>query len=142
MSDAVSVRGVVVSHGLLAEGLIDAVRRITGIPAGVLVGLSNSELSPDALLAELRRLAGEGPVIVFTDMSSGSCSLAARRLLREDPAIMVIGGVNLPLLLDFVVHRDRPYYELATRLVEKGRAAITCVTVDHPRHGRTPLSSR
>lgn len=142
MSDGAPVRGVVVSHGMLAEGLIDAVRRITGIPDGVLVGLSNSGLSPDALLAELRRWTSGGPTFVFTDMSSGSCSLAARRLLYEDPAITVIGGVNLPLLLDFVVHRDMAYHELAARLVEKGRAAITCVTVDYPRHGGTPLSSR
>jgi len=142
MSDTAPVRGIVVSHGKLAEGLLDAVARITGIPEGVLVAVSNIGLSPDALVAELRRLAGGGPAIVFADMSSGSCCLAARRLLHEDPAIVVIGGVNLPILLDFVVQRDRPIQELAARLVEKGRAAITSVTVDLPRHGGTPLSSR
>lgn len=142
MSETAPARGIVVSHGLLAEGMVDAVRRITGVDEGVLIGLSNRGLSPDALLAELRRLTGDGPAFLFTDMPSGSCSLAARRLLHEDPTIVVIGGVNLPLLLDFVLHRDQPVTELAVRLVEKGRAAIICTPLDPPRHARTALSSR
>lgn len=142
MSEVAPARGIVISHGLLAEGLVDAVHRITGIGEDVLVGQSNRGLSPEALLIELRRLAGGGPAFLFTDMPSGSCNLAARRLLHEDPSIVVIGGVNLPLLLDFVLHRDLPVSELALRLVEKGRAAITCNPLDPPRHAHTSLSSR
>jgi mannose/fructose-specific phosphotransferase system component IIA len=42
---------------------------------------------------------------------------------------MVISGVNLPLLLDFVLHRDLPLPELGPRLVEKGRNAISLATL-------------
>lgn len=119
------VLGVVLTHGLLAEGLIDAVQQITGVGEGALVGVSNRGLSPDALLAEVRRVRGDRPAILFTDLPSGSCTLAARRLEGEASGLVVISGVNLPLLLDFVLHRQLPLAELGPRLVDRGRAAIT-----------------
>lgn len=142
MSEVVPAHGLVVSHGLLAEGMVDAVRRVTGIGEEALVGISNHGISPDALLNEIRRRTGDGPVIIFTDMPSGSCSLAARRLQHEDPSVAVIGGVNLPMLLDFVLNRDLPLPELALRLVEKGRASIMDSPSDPKRNARSPLSSR
>jgi mannose/fructose-specific phosphotransferase system component IIA len=122
-------RGIVISHGLLAEGLVDAVRQIAGLDEGALVARSNRGLSPEAFIADIRRLVGDEPAVLFTDLPSGSCSLAARRLSREGLRIMVISGVNLPLLLDFVLHRDLPLPELGPRLVEKGRNAISLATL-------------
>ena len=43
----------------------------------------------------------------------------------DRPETAVICGVNLPMLLDFVFHRDLPLPELVDRLVSKGKAAIT-----------------
>jgi mannose/fructose-specific phosphotransferase system component IIA len=122
-------RGIVISHGLLAEGLVDAVRQIAGLDEGAAVARSNRGLSPEAFIADIRRLVGDEPAVLFTDLPSGSCSLAARRLSREGLRIVVISGVNLPLLLDFVLHRDLPLPELGPRLVEKGRKAISLATL-------------
>ena len=36
----------------------------------------------------------------------------------------MVCGVNLPILLDFVFHRDMPLDELVPRLLEKGRSGI------------------
>lgn len=128
MSDAAPVsapvRGIVLSHGLLAEGMVDAVRQITGIDGDTLIARSNRGLSPAALDAELRGLVGEGPAMIFTDLPSGSCSIAARRLHHEGLHINIVSGVNLPVLLDFVIHRDLPLRELGLRLAEKGRSSI------------------
>lgn len=119
-------RGVVVTHGTLGQGLIDAVARIAGAEADALVAISNADCSPD----ELRRRIGEamgghaGPLVLFTDLGAGSCTLAARLTCRERSAVPVVTGVNLPMLLDFVFHRDLPVDELAERLCEKGRDGV------------------
>ncbi len=123
MSD--EVRGLIVAHATLAAGLVAAVRQIAGIGEEALVALSNEGHGPDALQQAVRDALGDGPGIVFTDLASGSCAFAARRLSLDRPHTAVVSGVNLPLLLDFAFHRDLPLPQLVERLTEKGRAGIT-----------------
>jgi len=125
MSDA-RVRGIVLAHGAMAEGLVDAVHTIAGVE-DALVAVSNRGLSPTALVEEIRGETGHGPAIVFTDLPSGSCGVAARLLTRHVEDLAVICGVNLPMLLDFVTHRDLPFNELVPRLVDRAKAAILSV---------------
>jgi mannose/fructose-specific phosphotransferase system component IIA len=109
----------------MAEGIVDAVRQITGIEKTALLPLSNRGLSPDTLIEELRsRLVAGRPTIVFTDLQSGSCAVAARRLAAQLPGTAVISGANLPLLLEFAMNRATPLDELVDRLVERGRTSI------------------
>lgn len=118
------VRGIVVAHSELAAALIQAVERIAGVD-GALVALSNEGLGPAAIRERLDELAGDGPAIVFADLREGSCGMAARQVcLANAPRRALITGVNLPVLLDFVMKRNLPIEELVPRLVERGRAAI------------------
>ena len=119
------VVGLVVSHASLAEGLVQSVRQIAGVDGDALVAVSNDGCGPEALQKAVADALGDGPGIVFTDMPSGSCAFAARRLTIDRPDTAVICGVNLPMLLDFVFHRDLSLPELTDRLVMKGKAAIT-----------------
>ena len=118
------VRGVVVGHGGMPQGLVDAVRRIAGDPADGLVPVTNEGKAPEQLVEELRAIAGSDPVVVFTDLRSGSCAIAAAYTCRDHGRSAVLCGVNLPMLLDFVFHRDMRLSELVDRLMEKGREAI------------------
>jgi mannose/fructose-specific phosphotransferase system component IIA len=119
------VRGVVLAHASLAEGLVSSVRAISGLE-GALAALSNDGCGPESLQARVdAALPGEGPAIVFTDLGSGSCAFTARRIALQRPDTAIVTGVNLPVLLDFVFHREMPLAELVERLVEKGRAGIT-----------------
>ena len=124
MSEAPRVRGIVVGHGGMAQGLIDAVRRIAGSAADALVPLSNEGMSPAELQTALNEIAGTGPTIVFADLISGSCAMAAMVSCRGSDCRSVVCGVNLPILLDFVFHQDMPMEELVPRLVGKGRDGI------------------
>ena len=138
MSDP--VRGVVLAHAQLADGLVSSVRAISGIE-GALVPLTNEGCGPEALQRRLgEALEGEGPAIVFTDMGSGSCAFAARRIALERPGTGIVTGVNLPVLLDFVFHRELPLPELVDRLVEKGRGGITGAHREAAAHADRALS--
>ncbi len=118
------VRGIVLTHGTMCHGMVDAVRKITGVEEEALMALSNDGLGPDALLRMVSEVTGEGPVVVFTDLQTGSCALAARFACRNPGTRTVVFGANLPMLLDFVFHRHLPLDALVERLVERGKAGI------------------
>ncbi len=124
MSDAPLVRGIVVAHGNMAQGLVEAVRRITGTQADALTPISNDGQGPEQLREQIETLCGCDPVVVFADLVSGSCGMAAAISCKEPGTRIVLCGVNLPILLDFVFHRDVPLDELVPRLVSKGREGI------------------
>lgn len=144
MSDAESgMRGIVIAHGDMAEGLVTAVRHITGVEEGVLVPLTNRERSPDQLATLVSAHLEDGPAILFTDLQAGSCGFTARRLTRDRPDVPVICGVNLPLLVDFVMNRTMEPRALVERLVEKGRGAIVAFQpTPSGSHGGSALSGR
>lgn len=127
MSDEVLVRGILLAHGSMAQGVADAIRRISGVGAEALVAVSNEGKSPDTLKAELNGLLSDGPVIVFTDLSSGSCALTARVCCRPGTDQVVVFGFNLPMLLDFVFHRHLPLQELVPRLLNRGKDSLQSI---------------
>jgi hypothetical protein len=56
------VRGVVLAHASLAEGLVSSVRAISGIEGGALAALSNEGCGPESLQALVdAALPGGGP---------------------------------------------------------------------------------
>lgn len=127
MSDDGPIRAVVLAHGAMARGMVDAVRKISGVEEDALVPMSNEGRSPEALQEELEALLKDGIRVVFTDLASGSCALAARRCSSSESKQVIVSGVNLPVLLDFVFHRNLPMEELIPRLVTRGVAAIRSV---------------
>jgi len=118
------VRGVLVTHGTMCFGMLDAVRKIAGIPDDSLIALSNDGKGPDELLQMVEDAVGPGPAVIFTDLQTGSCAFAARLACRSPRGRRIVHGANLPMLLDFVFHRDLPIEQLVPRLIEKGRSAI------------------
>lgn len=117
-------RAIVAGHGEFAAGLVSAVEQITG-RGDVFITVSARSLSAADLQDLLVRTIDEtGVSVVFTDLQAGSCTMAARRLVRERPAVFCVAGVNLPMLLDFVFADALPPIEAARHAVERGRAAI------------------
>lgn len=129
MSEA-RVMGVVVTHGELSRGLVDAARQIAGgDDPDALVAVSNAGCTAESLCAELEETIGDRPAVIFTDLRTGSCALTGQLLCRETDRRAVVSGVNLAMLLDFLFHRDLPLDELVPRLLEKGREAVTAIPV-------------
>ncbi|MGD2217555.1 MAG: hypothetical protein PVJ64_12445 [Gemmatimonadales bacterium] len=130
------VRGILVGHGKLADGMLDAVAGITGSHDG-LTPVDNASMTPEALEEHVESLVCGGQSVVFVDLPSGSCAFAARRLQYRHPGVAVVCGVNLPLLLDFVFHRDLPLQEIVERLRSHVGVSIEYDTdADSPVPGR------
>ena len=132
------VQGLLVAHGGVAAALVDAVERISGVRGG-LVPISNVDCSPQTLRDRIRGARTPGPTVVFVDMASGSCTFASLSLARESRDVAVVTGVNLPMLLDFLFHRDMELSALAQRLVEKGRSSTSAHVPTAVSHADRPV---
>ncbi len=121
MSD---VKALVAGHGAFAEGLLSAVEQITG-RSDRFLGVTNRGLSARDVELRLREVVdSSGATVIFTDLPAGSCTIAARRLQRERPALVVVTGVNLATLLDFTFQDGEADAAAVERAAEKGRAAL------------------
>jgi PTS system N-acetylgalactosamine-specific IIA component len=120
-------RAVVVGHGEFAGGLVSAVGQICGL-ADKLVVLSMMGMTPEDIENAIRReLARTGAKVIFTDLPAGSATLAARRIVKEDTSLILVSGVNLATLLDFVFNTSVPPTEAARTAAERGKASLIVV---------------
>ena len=140
MSEVEPVLGVLLAHGTMARGMVDAARKISGVGEDALMPLSNEGKSPGLLEEELNALLSNRPALIFTDLSGGSCALAAQVCCRREGGRVVVFGVNLPILLDFLFHRHLPLEELVPRLLAKGRESLRSVP-EYSDDAHRPVSS-
>ena len=118
-------RAIVAGHGDFAAGLISAVEQISGRGA-LLVPLAVKQLGVEDIEALLRReMIAAGVRVIFTDLQAGSCTMASRKILRGMEDAVLVAGVNLPTLLDFVFADTVPPVEAARHAAERGKASIT-----------------
>ncbi len=93
---------VVIGHADFARGLVSAVEQVCGLGAEFLA-VTNSGKSSEQIEQELERVVHTTRgKLIFTDLPAGSATMAARRLVRRTPALTLVTGANLALLLDVV----------------------------------------
>ncbi|MGH7720641.1 MAG: hypothetical protein ACREON_17560 [Gemmatimonadaceae bacterium] len=106
---------IVAGHGDFATGMVSAVAQITGL-ADRLVPMSNTGLGAADIEAAMSGLVERHEVrFIFTDLPAGSCTIAATRLTRARDGLTVVTGVNLAVLLYFVLERAPSAEEAARR---------------------------
>src|SRR5439155_3547511 len=121
-------RAIVAGHGEFANGLVSAVELISG-RGSQLIPVAVDRLGIGDIEEMLRsRMMEAGVRVVFTDLQAGSCTMAARRILRGMDDAVLVAGANLPTLLDFVFADGRTPAEAARHAAERGRGAIAVHT--------------
>ena len=120
------VPALIVTHADLAQGLIHAAERVVGPVEDVTLlsneGLSRADLE-DAIETRVTGWAHGG--LLLTDFWGGSCHTCGASAARRHGEVVIVTGINLPLLLDYLHNRDRlAVGELAERLQQKGRDSI------------------
>lgn len=118
-------RAIIAGHGSYAEGMISAAHAVTG-RGDFFVGVSNRGMSPEQIEGALRTaIEAYDLKVLFTDLPAGSCTIAARRILRTNPELVLVTGANLVTLIDFVFRDGADPREAAQAAADKGRASMT-----------------
>lgn len=99
---------VIISHGKLCEGFLDAAKVIYGDITNVFTVSLKTETSPDVFYDKLKskidQLGETDEIIILADLTGGTPSNIASRLANE--RIHVISGMNFALLLELLVLKD------------------------------------
>lgn len=122
------IGGIIVSHGKLAEELLNALTIILGevvnMEAISIGWYDDVEDSKSKINQSLKRVDQKNGVLIFTDMFGGTPSNLSFSFLKDD-RIEIITGVNLPMLIKFVsIQRSNKLKEVAKKVVEQGKKNI------------------
>lgn len=115
---------VVVTHGRLAEELVNASRQIVGdVPNVHAVCLGWGDDVAAAREAIERGLADAGgEALVLTDMFGGTPTNLSLPFLSEK--VEIVTGVSLPMLIKAVSQREGPLGDVAREVRDQGKGAI------------------
>jgi PTS system N-acetylgalactosamine-specific IIA component len=96
--------------------------------ADKLVVLSMMGMTPEGIEETIRdQLTRTGARVIFTDLPAGSATIAARRIVKDTPGLVLVSGVNLATLLDFVFNTDVSPTDAARAAAERGKASLIVV---------------
>jgi PTS system mannose-specific IIA component len=122
---------VVVTHGRLAEELVNAARAIVGeIPriAAVSIGWSDDVGAAHEAVAQAVSQVrggdggGDEGALLLTDMFGGTPTNLSLPFLS--PSVEIVTGVNLPMLIKLTTLREGDLVEVARVIREQGKGAI------------------
>ena len=116
---------VVVTHGQLAEELVNAARTIVGdIPsiAAVSIGWADDMADAKGAIERALQAVGPGPALVLTDMFGGTPTNVALPFLSA--GVEIVTGVNLPMIIKLTTLREGDLVEVARVIRDQGKGAI------------------
>ena len=126
------IGGVIVSHGKLAEELLNAVMIILGeapnIEAISIGWYDDVEESKKKISQSIKKVDQKDGLIIFTDMFGGTPSNLSFSFLAENK-VEIITGVNMPMLIKFVsLQRNNNLKEVAKKVADQGKKNIHLVS--------------
>jgi len=118
------IKGVILTHGDLADSLINTVDMIMGehnnlysIPFYLNESLENFE----SRFKEFIKSNEEDEIVIFTDLFGGSCLTTARKYLKKKN-VHVITNVNLSELIYFLSMKDKlSIKQLIDGIIQSGK---------------------
>ena len=122
------IGGIIVSHGRLAEELLNALTIILGeapnIEAISIGWYDDVEESKKKINQSLKRVDQKNGVVIFTDMFGGTPSNLSFSFLKENQ-VEIITGINLPMLIKFVsLQRSNNLKDISKKVVDQGKKNI------------------
>lgn len=124
---------IIVTHGLLAEGLVDSAEMILGSLSQIATIRLDEKMTPETLRSQVEKhisnLMSDEGVLILTDLR-GATPFNVTASFAERNDVSVITGVNLPLLLEALTQRSKKDLKTLTAyVVQKGQEGILDVAV-------------
>jgi mannose/fructose-specific phosphotransferase system component IIA len=119
-----------VTHENLSESLLRTIQKILGPQKEVFTFSNKSESIPILAkqISEIISKHSDHSVVFFTDLKGGSCWILAQMIKKEYPKMVIISGVNLPMLVTYFNNKDTlTVNELAEKSAEDGCRGIVKV---------------
>ncbi|MGH8727794.1 MAG: PTS sugar transporter subunit IIA [Burkholderiales bacterium] len=119
---------LLITHNALGQSLVACAQHVTGHaqPKVACIGIQPQDDFESAFALALRKAIeldqGDG-VLVLTDIYGATPANIARKLLMPG-RVEAIAGVNLPMLVRALTHRDEPLPSVVARALS---GAIECV---------------
>lgn len=111
---------IVASHGQLAKYALDSAEMVVGKQENCGVLTVSMDLTLDDAIhqmeeqfAGLDRSAG---TVILVDILGGTPSNVSGRLALTEENVLVLSGLNLPMLIDLLMNRERSLDEIAESL--------------------------
>lgn len=124
---------LIVCHGNMAEGLVDAMSLIIGPQEGIqTIGLRETD-AIDGLIDRVQTAIteldqGDG-VLILVDILGASPFNVSARIALESDQLEVVTGVNLPMLLETAMAREGSNIkELAATAKQAGAGSIVILS--------------
>lgn len=119
---------VVAAHGNLARNLVSAAEEIVGkIEKLAVVSQLSNDKHEDIernLMEAIESVDSPDGVLVLVDVFGGSPANIGMSILKKKK-IKIVTGVNLPMLMDFAVHRnEKNLKKLALQITRTGRRSV------------------
>ncbi len=119
---------LVITHGRLAEDLVEATRKIVGpidsIEAVSIAWNDDVTAATDRIAEAVSRVDQGNGVLVLTDMFGGTPTNLSVSML-EPGKVEIVTGVNLPMLIKFAnLDESKSLQEAATVIARQARDSI------------------
>jgi PTS system mannose-specific IIA component len=118
---------IILTHGDLGFCLKDTVEQMMGKQPGMMV-ISNQGKDAEAVFSRLEELVSKNKskdIFLFIDLYGGSCWQVAKKFGSKKGSVVLITGVNLPMLVQFLSKREKlDKFELLEKVVESGKGGI------------------
>lgn len=125
---------LIIAHGDLGEALLQCAAHVMGGKQPHLMQLSVKRSDePDEMERRARAIIetldqGDG-VLVFADIFGATPCNIASRVLRTG-SVEGVTGVNLPMLVRVLCHRDEPLAEVVQKALSGGREGVIDISKD------------
>ncbi len=120
-----------ISHGKMAEGMVDAAHMffgddLPGVEALCFMSSDNPDDFDEKLKGAIERVNTGDGVIVFADLMGGTPANRSAYLLKDD--VQVITGANMTMMLELLGTRltegTKVSKELVEQLIETGKTGV------------------